>query len=181
MIGTVGRVRSMRPSTGTALRGGVKAGPSRPSAMPRGAGASREGGRSPRSSACPGGAGEEPLSWLLACRSPAESHIALTCLQRQVPALTPLESIPGFISSHSASIREHLSRAAGGGFTFADRGPKRPAGGRRGCRAGTSRAAGGPGQPVPGRACRFPDGTAATEGLNAAWEGSLLPSSPPKL
>lgn len=39
----------------------------------------------------------------------AKLHLVLTCLWHLPPTLTPSKSIPGFISSHSAAIMEHLS------------------------------------------------------------------------
>lgn len=78
--------------------------------MPQGAAASLEGGRSPcKSLHVPKRVSKKQFNWLLAFCSPTELHIVLTCLWHQIPTLTSLERIPGFISSHSASIIEHLS------------------------------------------------------------------------
>lgn len=51
---------------------------------------------------------EKQFSRLLAFCSPTKLHIVLTCLRHQIPTLTSLERTPAFISSHSASITEHL-------------------------------------------------------------------------
>lgn len=51
---------------------------------------------------------EKQFNRLLAFCSPTKLHIVLTCLRHQIPTLTSLERTPAFISSHSASITEHL-------------------------------------------------------------------------
>lgn len=55
------------------------------------------------------GISEKQFNWLLAFCSPTKLHVVLTCLRHQIPTITSLEGIPGFISSRSASIIEHLS------------------------------------------------------------------------
>lgn len=122
----------------------------------------------------------------------AKFHLVLTCLWHQPPAHISSESISGFISSHSAAIMEHLSCQRRGalpphasasllwetqqaGWCLLPHIFPQSCQALRNChvfcchRHRETRAL----QTQP-----LLNDTSASQWLNAAWEGSLLPTSP---
>lgn len=118
-------------------------------------------------------------------------HLVQTCLWHQPPAHTSSESIPGLISSHSAAIMEHLSCQRRGALP-----PHTSAFLWETQQAGCCLLPHSFPQSCPAlrnyhvfcchrhreaRALQILPllhDTSASQWLNAAWEGSLLPASP---
>lgn len=122
----------------------------------------------------------------------AKLHLVPTCLWHQPPALTSSESIPGFISSHSAAIMEHLCcqrrealpthasasllwETQQAGWCLLPYSFPQSCQAFRNCHVFCCHSRRET-HPLQTRALL--DDTSASQWLNAAWEGSLLPTSP---